>query len=512
VHSKFQPPPLANRSSPNTSPDNSMSSDAGIHVNNNNNNNNGGARWKVNGSGQVVDSEAEWLADDMVRLKIANGGSADEIASVQAKGVPNPAVVQLQEASPLESNSEASLASNSPSRPDQHLGLPSHNRGSSTDSTSSRVSAAGVPPAQKPATSGLKVDTREHRDRPHSYSGGLSTADLRRLQTAGGPDPDQGRTPGGAQEKGEPMTYPSLASNPRQAGSPDLQVDYNVQQRQFQPITVDTSRVSNGGSFRQPQQQQQQQPQQQQQQQHRSFNAQGGPIGPSAASMPYPMQPGVALGTNPQDLYSMMLPSHENPAVARVQQQHNVFRNTHQHSSSDPIHLRDAATAALINAGMQFAPGMYPVAAPPTVGLYPGQFFAPQEAYAPGVAQIMAAARMQQQFPQPYGLAMPTPQQTIAANAGRAAAQAKINAANLAIDPSGNGPSANNRKLGLYKTELCRSWEEKGTCRYGPKCQFAHGEDEIRRVARHPKVRNFYFSLSQPVSRSLTCPRSALVV
>jgi hypothetical protein len=51
------------------------------------------------------------------------------------------------------------------------------------------------------------------------------------------------------------------------------------------------------------------------------------------------------------------------------------------------------------------------------------------------------------------------------------------------------GPSANNRKLGLYKTELCRSWEEKGTCRYGPKCQFAHGEEELKRVQRHPKVR-----------------------
>ena len=54
---------------------------------------------------------------------------------------------------------------------------------------------------------------------------------------------------------------------------------------------------------------------------------------------------------------------------------------------------------------------------------------------------------------------------------------------------AGNGPSANNRKLGLYKTELCRSWEEKGSCRYGAKCQFAHGEEELRKVQRHPKVR-----------------------
>ncbi|KAK4704794.1 hypothetical protein P7C70_g1416, partial [Phenoliferia sp. Uapishka_3] len=51
------------------------------------------------------------------------------------------------------------------------------------------------------------------------------------------------------------------------------------------------------------------------------------------------------------------------------------------------------------------------------------------------------------------------------------------------------GPSANNRKLGLYKTELCRSWEEKGNCRYGTKCQFAHGIQEIREVPRHPKVK-----------------------
>lgn len=71
---------------------------------------------------------------------------------------------------------------------------------------------------------------------------------------------------------------------------------------------------------------------------------------------------------------------------------------------------------------------------------------------------------------------------------------------------SSGGPSANNRKLGLYKTELCRSWEEKGSCRYGPKCQFAHGEDEIRKVARHPKYkteicRTFWVSGSCPYGK-----------
>ncbi|KAH8921858.1 hypothetical protein BT69DRAFT_1202987, partial [Atractiella rhizophila] len=35
----------------------------------------------------------------------------------------------------------------------------------------------------------------------------------------------------------------------------------------------------------------------------------------------------------------------------------------------------------------------------------------------------------------------------------------------------------------------CRSWEEKGTCRYGAKCQFAHGREELKIVNRHPKYK-----------------------
>lgn len=41
----------------------------------------------------------------------------------------------------------------------------------------------------------------------------------------------------------------------------------------------------------------------------------------------------------------------------------------------------------------------------------------------------------------------------------------------------------------LYKTELCHSWTETGQCRYGTKCQFAHGKDELRPVLRHPKYK-----------------------
>lgn len=38
----------------------------------------------------------------------------------------------------------------------------------------------------------------------------------------------------------------------------------------------------------------------------------------------------------------------------------------------------------------------------------------------------------------------------------------------------------------LYKTELCRKWITTGTCRYGTKCQFAHGVGELRKLVRHP--------------------------
>ncbi|GLD57247.1 tristetraprolin-like protein [Lates japonicus] len=40
-----------------------------------------------------------------------------------------------------------------------------------------------------------------------------------------------------------------------------------------------------------------------------------------------------------------------------------------------------------------------------------------------------------------------------------------------------------------YKTELCRGFQETGSCKYGTKCQFAHGESELRGLYRHPKYK-----------------------
>ncbi|PXF43545.1 Zinc finger protein zfs1 [Gracilariopsis chorda] len=45
------------------------------------------------------------------------------------------------------------------------------------------------------------------------------------------------------------------------------------------------------------------------------------------------------------------------------------------------------------------------------------------------------------------------------------------------------------RKNPLYKTELCRQYALDGTCRYGRKCQFAHGEHEKREPELHPQYK-----------------------
>jgi hypothetical protein len=45
------------------------------------------------------------------------------------------------------------------------------------------------------------------------------------------------------------------------------------------------------------------------------------------------------------------------------------------------------------------------------------------------------------------------------------------------------------KRSALYKTEMCRSFEETGYCRYAGKCQFAHDESELRQVNRHPRYK-----------------------
>jgi hypothetical protein len=502
-------------------------------------------RWRFNGTGQLVDAEAanEWdLADEIVRLRIADVGAdpGDDVHGAihtppQSK-MAAASVAQLSEASPLESSSDASA--DSPQTSDHQISI-SHSRGSSTDTTMSSSQESALSSASHtllaPSQVSLKVNTStEVKERPHSFSGGLSAADLRRLQQAG-EAPVTGIPGDTADYQGQvhqqwpsshyrendasnerqftpesQLTYPSLAHHsvavprpqqqhfdyrPAPTGSApaphrdELHVDYHIQQRNFNPLAglaapgssapppfANSRPTSNVNSlpYRQL---------------PRAFPPQSIIASPTALGYTGGHHTShLSLG-NTQQLYDMMLPGpHDNhhPAVARVQQQHNVFPRTHQHSASDPSALRDAATLALLNNNLQAfgppGPGMFPSAMPPppAMSLYASQFYPAQDPYSRAdVASAQAmAARLQSQYTGPYGV----PGQAMGID---------VTSSGMSTDPNsptGNGPSANNRKLGLYKTELCRSWEEKGSCRYASKCQFAHGEDELRKVSRHPKV------------------------
>ncbi|KAM7367494.1 hypothetical protein PAMP_013786 [Pampus punctatissimus] len=59
----------------------------------------------------------------------------------------------------------------------------------------------------------------------------------------------------------------------------------------------------------------------------------------------------------------------------------------------------------------------------------------------------------------------------------------------LKTDSSVSLGSNNKENSSRYKTELCRPFEENGTCKYGDKCQFAHGKHELRSLSRHPKYK-----------------------
>lgn len=45
------------------------------------------------------------------------------------------------------------------------------------------------------------------------------------------------------------------------------------------------------------------------------------------------------------------------------------------------------------------------------------------------------------------------------------------------------------KKISLYKTEICKSFETSNFCTYGDKCQFAHSLNELRDIERHPRYK-----------------------
>lgn len=53
----------------------------------------------------------------------------------------------------------------------------------------------------------------------------------------------------------------------------------------------------------------------------------------------------------------------------------------------------------------------------------------------------------------------------------------------------GDHPPVKTMNPDRFKTELCRQFQETGFCKYGAKCQFAHGHHELRSVSRHLKYK-----------------------
>lgn len=64
--------------------------------------------------------------------------------------------------------------------------------------------------------------------------------------------------------------------------------------------------------------------------------------------------------------------------------------------------------------------------------------------------------------------------------------------ANAQLLSSQNSENQKQINYSRYKTELCRQFIENGECKYGDKCQFAHGVDDLKDVNRHPKYKTDY--------------------
>lgn len=92
----------------------------------------------------------------------------------------------------------------------------------------------------------------------------------------------------------------------------------------------------------------------------------------------------------------------------------------------------------------------------------------------------------------PSGNSAPLPrlaQQGLAGLLGLSTAGMRLSASSNVQAAKSLGSPGPSKQHTLYKTELCRGWIETGTCRYGSKCQFAHGREELRPVPRHPKYK-----------------------
>ena len=179
----------------------------------------------------------------------------------------------------------------------------------------------------------------ESRNRPHSYSGGLSSADLLRLQQAGGSPgvPDSWSSPNGTPERQAPAeqpTYPSLVSQNGPSRSQEIlvsqrsdenQSNYEPPRQQYGSVAPAHSMHTAGTSVPSPpyagNRSSNVAPPNPQFRQ-RTFSPQVPTVLQSPPNFGYPAPLPMSVPSG-QQLYDMMLPTPplENPAMARLQQQ-----------------------------------------------------------------------------------------------------------------------------------------------------------------------------------------------
>lgn len=154
----------------------------------------------------------------------------------------------------------------------------------------------------------------------------------------------------------------------------------------------------------------------------------------------------------------------------------------------------------------------------PTTDMGTGQLLYPPHALAAnssiyGMVEAMSAPSSPQESG--FGLAPVGAHALTAGTSGRTSPAAMLSASGVghashhgvALNAVGGNGLTPRIKNDLYKTEICRSFAENGGyCKYGSKCQFAHGEAELRPVRRHPRYKT---KLCRNFSATGSCPYDA---
>ncbi|KAG5363683.1 Zinc finger protein 36, C3H1 type-like 2-A [Yarrowia sp. B02] len=171
------------------------------------------------------------------------------------------------------------------------------------------------------------------------------------------------------------------------------------------------------------------------------------------------------------------------------------------HSSNYATHTNSSVSLSALGYGTGFGT---PTSATVPPGAQAAYFeeYPPQQAFDPWDDKRRAHAQpmMQPNVHQP--MAMPQPLANGMHMQGMMPQMAPVTPQGGSAVPQQQPRRKANINSELYKTEMCSSFQKTGSCSYGEKCQFAHGEHELKNVDRPPKWRS---KLCQNWLRTGTC-------